>query len=149
MLIPESVFKSEFGGVRRQLGLGELIDIKARYGMSLAAIVQRALHLKLIGEDQYREFQRRRSVGGWRKDEPGRFVGRESSSRFEQLVLRAAAEEGELATEIGTLFCAGCDCMVSAEGLPELIRVAQISRTLELISLQSISAKQPPTRQTV
>jgi Zn-dependent peptidase ImmA (M78 family) len=93
MLIPESVFKSEFGGVRRQLGLGELIDIKARYGMSLAAIVQRALHLKLIGEDQYREFQRRRSVGGWRKDEPGRFVGRESSSRFEQLVLRAAAEE--------------------------------------------------------
>jgi Zn-dependent peptidase ImmA (M78 family) len=93
MLIPRKVFEKEFGGVRRQVWLEELLDIKLRYGISLAAIVQRALDLKLIGQDQYRIFQKYRSARGWRKDEPGSYVGREFSSRFEQLVLRAAAEE--------------------------------------------------------
>jgi len=57
MLIPRKVFEKEFGGVRRQVWLEELLDIKLRYGISLAAIVQRALDLKLIDQDQYRIFK--------------------------------------------------------------------------------------------
>ena len=71
----------------------ELIDIKARYGISLAAIIQRALQLGLIDENLYRLFQLKRNASGWRKRDPGEYEGNEISRRFEQLVLRAAAEE--------------------------------------------------------
>jgi Zn-dependent peptidase ImmA (M78 family) len=93
MLIPAAVFKKEFGGVRTRLVLGELLDIKARYGISLAAIVQRASQLGLIDASLYRTFQVKRNSNGWRNKEPGHCEGEESSGRFEQLVLRATAEE--------------------------------------------------------
>jgi len=93
LLIPAEVFTADFGGFRHRISLEELIDLKRRYGMSIAAIMHRAHDLKLIDDSTNRQFWIIRNKRGWRRDEPGQYPGNEQSSRFEQLVLRAAAEE--------------------------------------------------------
>jgi len=93
MLIPGEVFTSDWGGFRHRISLEELIDLKRRYGMSIAAIMHRAHDLKLIDDSTYRQFCIIRNKKGWHRDEPGQYLGNEQSSRFEQLVLRATAEE--------------------------------------------------------
>lgn len=92
MLIPQRVFISEFGGHRQRVSLNELINLKARYGMSIAAIMRRALTLGLITPALYKRFCIMSRKKGWHKQEPGDYAGRESSTRFEQLVVRAASE---------------------------------------------------------
>jgi Zn-dependent peptidase ImmA (M78 family) len=92
MLMPQRVFVSEFGGHRRHVSLAELVSLKVRYGMSAAAIMHRALDLGLISPALHKRFCIIRSKKGWHKEEPGAYAGRESSARFEQLVVRAAAE---------------------------------------------------------
>lgn len=93
ILIPKNVFTSDWGGFRKRVSLEELIDLKRRYGMSIAAIMYRAHDLKLIDDSTHRQFSIIRNKKGWRKNEPGDYQGNEKSSRFEQLVLRATAEE--------------------------------------------------------
>jgi len=94
MLIPQAVFKTDWGGYRHRVGLEELKDLKRRYGMSIAAIMRRAHDLKLLDSAVYRRFCIMYKTQHWQADgEPGEYIGREASSRFEQLVLRAAAEE--------------------------------------------------------
>lgn len=93
MLIPASVFTADFGGFRHRISLEELIDLKRRYGMSIAAIMHRAHDLALINDSTYRQFCIIRNKKGWHRAEPGHYPGDEKSSRFEQLVLRATAEE--------------------------------------------------------
>ena len=92
MLIPERVFIAEFGGHRQHVSLAELASLKERYGMSIAAIMHRALDLDLITPALYKRFCVMSRQKGWHKKEPGEYSGRESSGRFEQLVVRAAAE---------------------------------------------------------
>lgn len=92
MLIPRRVFITEFGGHRQRVSLEELANVKARYGMSIAAIMRRALNLELITPALYERFCIVSRKEGWHKKEPGEYAGRESSSRFEQLVVRAASE---------------------------------------------------------
>lgn len=93
MLIPREVFTADWGGFRHRISLEELIDLKRRYGMSIAAIMHRAHDLRLIDDSTYKQFCIVRNKRGWRQDEPGKYAGYEQSSRFEQLVLRATAEE--------------------------------------------------------
>jgi Zn-dependent peptidase ImmA (M78 family) len=93
MLIPSNVFEADIGGYRHRISLEELIDLKRRYGMSIAAIMHRAHDLKLIGDSTYRQFSIIRMKKGWHRNEPGSYTGNEISSRFEQLVLRATSEE--------------------------------------------------------
>jgi Zn-dependent peptidase ImmA (M78 family) len=93
MLIPANIFTADFGGFRHRISLEELIDLKRRYGMSIAAIIYRAHDLKLINDSTFRQFWIISKKRGWDRDEPGVYSGNEQSSRFEQLVLRATAEE--------------------------------------------------------
>ena len=93
MLIPRRVFIGEFGGHRQRVSLKELESIKARYGMSVAAVMRRALDLELITHSLYQRFCIISRKNGWHKKEPGDYAGTESSTRFEQLVIRAASEE--------------------------------------------------------
>ncbi|MBE0597455.1 MAG: helix-turn-helix domain-containing protein [Desulfuromonadales bacterium] len=93
LLIPAEVFTADFGGFRHRISLEELIDLKRRYGMSIAAIMHRAHDLKLIDDSTNRQFWIIRRKKGWDRVEPGEYLGAEHSSRFEQLVLRATAEE--------------------------------------------------------
>jgi Zn-dependent peptidase ImmA (M78 family) len=93
MLIPQKVFKEDWGGYRNRISQTELIDLKRRYGMSIAAIMHRALDLGLLDPSLYRRFCIMRRKERWDVQEPGDYPGTERSSRFDQLVLRAAAEE--------------------------------------------------------
>jgi len=95
MLIPHKVFKADWGGFRHRVSLEELIDLKRRYGISIAAIMYRANDLGLVDKALYDHFQIVRKKKGWHQPgkEPGEYLGIEISSRFEQLVLRAASEE--------------------------------------------------------
>ena len=93
MLIPQEVFRTEFGGYRNRLTIKELVEIKEEYGISLAAIVSRAKDLELIPEFLCRRFWIKYNQWGWRKEEPGTFSVSETSNRFEQLLQRAAATE--------------------------------------------------------
>ncbi len=92
MLIPRKIFISEFGGHRQRVSMRELSNLKARYGMSIAAIMRRAADLDLITPALYKEFCIVSRKEGWHKKEPGTYAGRESSSKFEQLVLWAASQ---------------------------------------------------------
>jgi Zn-dependent peptidase ImmA (M78 family) len=95
MLIPQNVFAADWGGFRHRVSLEELIDLKRRYGISIAAFMYRAIDLGLVDKGLYEHFQIVRKKRGWHKPgkEPGEYLGIEISSRFEQLVLRAASEE--------------------------------------------------------
>lgn len=48
-----------------------LMQLKAQWGMSIAALIRRAYDLEVISDRQYREFQIRLGKLGWRSVEPG------------------------------------------------------------------------------
>lgn len=93
MLIPQKIFKADWGGYRKHVSMEELIDLKRRYGMSIAAIMHRAVDLGLLDASLYKRFCIARRKEKWDVKEPGDYPGIEKSSRFDQLVYRAAAEE--------------------------------------------------------
>ena len=93
LLLPEQVIREEFGGKRQKITEWELKKLKGIYGISMQAIMARALTLGLISEYTFKMFRIYVSKHGWRKDEPGEYSGMEKANRFKQLVLHAAAEE--------------------------------------------------------
>lgn len=93
MLMPKDVFEADWGGHRRRVSVEELKDLKRRYGISIAAIMRRALDLGLIDPGMYRRFCITQKTLDWHHQEPGEYSGIEISSRFEQLVLRCISEE--------------------------------------------------------
>lgn len=95
MLIPNETFVSELGENRTSISLAELIAIKETYGISIQAIMARAKDLGVISEERYIKFRKWLSQDDNRRKEInlGEFLGREHSSRFRQLLYRAASEE--------------------------------------------------------
>lgn len=93
MLIPEEVFRQRMGGKRSSITVNELADMKADYGISIAAIMARARQLGLIAESLYKTFCIEFRKRGWHKDEPGEYIGIEHSNRFEQLLFRAVSTD--------------------------------------------------------
>lgn len=92
MLVPEKTMRQELGNHRSHLSIPELITIKETYGISIQALVQRAKDLRIITEYMFIEF--RKWISKNRAEEGlGNYIGVEKSSRFEQLLYRAAAEE--------------------------------------------------------
>lgn len=92
-LIPREPFEARFGVNRVKIALNELIAIKREWGMSVAAIMKRASNLNLVTPGRYKTYCIVANKQGWSKDEPGKWIGDEKSSRFEPLVLRALAQE--------------------------------------------------------
>lgn len=115
MLIPEKIFRSEFGGSRNQISPKELISIKEEFGISISAIMARARHLGLINESLYERFCIKINQLGWRTKEPGFFPILEESRRFEQLLQRAAATES-----ISVSMCASLSGKTVEEFMGEL-----------------------------
>jgi Zn-dependent peptidase ImmA (M78 family) len=68
-----------------------LIAIKENYGLSVQAIMARAKDLDVINDSTYIRFRKfvnhNRQEAGW-----GKYLGKEQSDRFMQLVHRAASE---------------------------------------------------------
>ena len=103
-LMPKESFVRMFGGKRSGVSMGELLELKFYFGVSLQAIMMRAKNLELISPAIYQRFCILASKRGWRSkggSEPGdeRFVrpddeGQlpETHGRFRQLVFRGVAE---------------------------------------------------------
>lgn len=95
LLLPKNSFKAMFGKSRMTISLGELIQIKAFFGVSIMAIMKRAEQLGMISPAVYKRFCIFANQQKWRVlGEPGddKYCGNESHSRFRQIVFRAVAE---------------------------------------------------------
>ena len=95
VLIPKETFLAELGQSRSRISIPELIAIKENYGISIQAIMARALDLGVINEERFIRFRRWLNSSEDRRKEHGlgEYIGRENSSRFKQLLYRAASEE--------------------------------------------------------
>jgi Zn-dependent peptidase ImmA (M78 family) len=92
-LIPPDEFTREIGEKRPKLWLEELVILKEYWGISLAALMRRALDLEVITPNLYKwlciQYNRRHM----RDKEPGEFVYKERTARFKQMLLHALAQE--------------------------------------------------------
>lgn len=92
MLIPEETFKVELGERRNHISIPELVSIKESYGISIQAIMARAKDLGIISEHLFIGFRKRISRDKT-EDGLGSYIGKEISTRFNQLLYRAVSEE--------------------------------------------------------
>ncbi|WP_353719338.1 XRE family transcriptional regulator [Dyadobacter sp. 676] len=92
LLMPESVLKEKLGPHRSKLSLHELGNLKRQYGISMQAIVMRAIECKIVSEHYGRQFFKMIEEMGWKSREPVAYEGIERSYRFDRLLFRALAE---------------------------------------------------------
>jgi Zn-dependent peptidase ImmA (M78 family) len=92
MLLPPEVIKRELGQKRPHLTLSELLLLKEKYGISVAALIISAWNHGIINDLMKRSLQIQLSSKGWRKMEPDVFKGNEKPTKMRQLVTRAVAE---------------------------------------------------------
>jgi Zn-dependent peptidase ImmA (M78 family) len=95
LLIPKDAFAREFGSARqfRLMSPQEPLAIKAQWGMSVGAIMHRAMDLGLLSQSSYADYAVWARQRGWRVAEPKAWNGSETSTRLKQLVHRASAQE--------------------------------------------------------
>lgn len=96
-LMPAEHFEAMFGGRRSGISLGELLELKAYFGVSMMAIMYRACHLGLVSQAVFERFFIEAGKRGWRKREVGepgdeQFKDTESHGRMRQMVLQCVAE---------------------------------------------------------
>lgn len=95
LLLPRQAAESELGKFRKHISLNELIRIKESYGISVQAIMYRAGDLGILPQSALDRFWRFRNSDPQHRLETGwgEYQGVERSSRFEQLLFQAVAEE--------------------------------------------------------
>lgn len=69
-LAPATQIASDLEGLTTR-DFPRLVELKAKWGMSIAALIQRAADLAIITDRQFREFQVRLNRLGWKVVEPG------------------------------------------------------------------------------
>ena len=111
LLVPADHAFHELGRKRHHLDWNELLTLKRKYGLSMAAWVRRARDLKIISEHSYQKLCVELSTRGWRKDEPGEYLGDEEPIQLKQMASRAVAE-GLMSPDRITSVCP--DCLDSA-----------------------------------
>lgn len=92
-LVPASAARMELGGTRRSLDPHELLLLKKKYGMSMAAWVYRAQDLDILSAQDAQQHWQEYSARGWRKQEPGDPLPGEQPQRMYRLVRRLLAED--------------------------------------------------------
>ncbi|MCK5689651.1 helix-turn-helix domain-containing protein [Myxococcota bacterium] len=92
-LAPKSAVIKELGAHRRRIEPRELYQLKHDYGLSMLAWVFRARDVGIITPVTFDILMRMFSSRGWRKKEPRDPYPSENAHLFEQLVVRALAEE--------------------------------------------------------
>ena len=90
-LIPAETLRDEIGTQRKALNLDELLTVKKRYGISIAALLMRMRDLNIITPATAEECFIVMSRNGWRKAEPEPCEP-ETSQWLRQNALRAHAE---------------------------------------------------------
>ena len=95
MLLPKETIFQELGRKRHNISLNELVYIKESYGISIQAIMARAKDLEIISNDQFVRFRIWVNKHEDNKKEKGlgEYRSNEISTRFNQLLYRATAEE--------------------------------------------------------
>ena len=92
MLLPGNTLENLLGDKRKNIAPGELVSIKEQYGVSVQAIMMRALAQGIIDKNTSGRFWR--SIASNKKEDGlGRFAGNEKSYRFDHLIFRLAAED--------------------------------------------------------
>lgn len=92
LLLPDDSLEKLIGETRNNIAPGELVSIKEQFGISVQAIMMRALLKGIINKSAAERFWK--SMAGNKKEIGlGSFVGKEKSYRFEHLVFRLAAED--------------------------------------------------------
>jgi Zn-dependent peptidase ImmA (M78 family)/DNA-binding Xre family transcriptional regulator len=82
--------------------MGTLMQLKSKWGMSIAALVRRAHDLDEISLSEYKEFQVRLSRLGWRHVEPGE-VAKETPTLVPRLVALRTSQQGATTAELARL----------------------------------------------
>jgi len=67
LLLPETVAREE---IDSPVTLRSLAYVKARWGISIAALIRRSLELGIISNERYTSLEKQLAVRGWRKTEP-------------------------------------------------------------------------------
>lgn len=93
MLLPETSLKRELGLKRNKLAIQELGMLKKEYGISIQAIIMRAMNLGIISEYYTKYYFKYITEMGWKIDEPYKLEGKETPNRFDQLIFRGLSEE--------------------------------------------------------
>jgi len=88
-LLPKEIFINELGKNRTTLILEELISIENYYGISVQAIMWRALNLSIVSEPKFNKYYRWLNKSGNLKIELGSFSGIEKPMKFKRLVYKA------------------------------------------------------------
>lgn len=92
LLVPAEHAFGELGKERRHLDWGELMMLKRKYGLSMAAWIRRARDLKIISQRHYEDLNIERSSLGWRMREPVEYLGDEEPLQLKQMIQRVVAE---------------------------------------------------------
>jgi Zn-dependent peptidase ImmA (M78 family)/DNA-binding XRE family transcriptional regulator len=93
MLLPADKLKGYFGAKRTQVFTKELMMIAELYGISLSAIMYRALHLNIISPSYHKFFMINYNRYNTKAKEFDIYSGTEKSDRFLQLTIKAVADE--------------------------------------------------------
>jgi Zn-dependent peptidase ImmA (M78 family)/DNA-binding XRE family transcriptional regulator len=93
LLLPEHRLRQYFGNKRTRVFTKELVMIAGQYGISLAAIMYRALNLGIISAAYHRFFMVNYNKFNTREKEFTVYAGIEKNERFLQLLISAVANE--------------------------------------------------------
>ena len=96
-LMPADAVRAEVGANRSSISIGELVSLKARFGVSIQAIAFRCKDLGIITSSSFSQLYRIFAKRGWRSPpylEPATIPPeQEEPKRFERLCYRALAEK--------------------------------------------------------
>ncbi|MCU7836721.1 MAG: XRE family transcriptional regulator [gamma proteobacterium symbiont of Taylorina sp.] len=92
-LLPDKTVITIFGIKRDNFELQELLIVKHEYGISMQAILYRALQCGILSQYHHQGFMRYFSKMKWRKNEPGDPYQAEKTDFFNRLVYRAIGQE--------------------------------------------------------
>lgn len=94
LLISKTSAFKELGSKRNKLMIEELGELKKEYGISIQALVMRAKDLDIISKNYCKNFFFMfNQISDWKINEPVEYSGKEQSTRFNQLIFRAMAED--------------------------------------------------------
>lgn len=103
-LIPKHILIKHLGARRTSISILELITLKETYGISIQAIMARAVALGIISKAHYENFCKWINKHNYRVNEPGKYLGAEQSERFKSLIYRAVSEELVSLAKAASLF---------------------------------------------
>jgi Zn-dependent peptidase ImmA (M78 family) len=92
-LVPEQAARMELGMARHYLEPHELLLLKRKYGLSMAAWIYRAKDLGILSEHEVTRMWRDFRTRGWHKQEPGEPFPAEEPTRLRRLTWRLVAED--------------------------------------------------------